>query len=1134
MLIEKKCLLICSVAFSIVAATVGPAFAASDEAVRDIKFCQLLNDMGMQTFSERFLEVRLAENPADSDSYNIQQADNLLSQNRYDDAKKLIDKVPKNSPEYYDGAGALGVYYFQKGERDKALQYLEPMYDFYKKNNAKPEEHERPLAALLNLYYQTGKDDKAQELLEWTQGGESDRRAALYTKIMIRLETALRLRKGEEREMSLFEHRLSVEKKDKKKQSELSSLSKKMDDLTKRIARKQGDYNTNVKDLQAVYKRLSELLDLDMTEVSKIQGKQADRDSRAVKLKNRSQISKNELEGLKKYDKDDWNSMVASACLEFLSMEWGGQNIMTAYASSQVAHCFYLLGLYDDAVAEVTKYSDLFDAADAAMNEMKRLSESPSADAKYWAGKSNKALGDAAYDAGTSEKKAQAVTYYKRAFKYLGKLTKYYTDFREITEAYDDFSVVTDRLCELDPSKRNTYQKEFNGVKKPTNQPKQRLVSAWAQQNFESKMYDVVIEELLAVLQENASSRHDDMTELLNRLILSYAYTGDTTRAAIYGHYIANLDKLDENVSVALANAGHLAWEKAMDENTDPAVAEQAKEDALNLYRYFLDVDKVNPSAGLIALRVARERFNQISRIGEALNAATVQSTRVKLKAEWQNAIHEAIAAYEFISANFGSNSALVDEAYLRCADCQMLLDDHKKAVDMLKNYLSGTSTNLAVSAVAKENISELLSKQGAKVKAQAEEILDLGEPGAEDKAEKLKADSVALYQESIDNLLEFMNESGTKYASVANDDMFKKTKTRADALLPWLYDGAGNREKAISEFRNFVEKHPKDSLAPAYLMRVGVIQIELHQQEDAQTTLSDLIAKYPNSNEAKNARYFLARNLFESGNAASAISIFNTIFNSKPDLANLTIGNLRWLAEKLPTCKEPSQVKDASTLALKVAELLLQKISAPELTEWFSPERAEELSADKEKLNKVMSSLEQKILLDAGRAAAGMGDFDKAVNYITRIELVEPNTPYYFDLHFALSDVYAMQGKNDVARGELAKISTRANQLNDYGIYDKAQVLTGESYLKDNAVNKANVCFSIVALSVSEESDNTDTVAEEYQKYVEQAVYRYAYTLSLLGQNEERDEMVSLYKKRWPDGRYAKDLETLPASQAQ
>ena len=231
--------------------------------------------------------------------------------------------------------------------------------------------------------------------------------------------------------------------------------------------------------------------------------------------------------------------------------------------------------------------------------------------------------------------------------------------------------------------------------------------------------------------------------------------------------------------------------------------------------------------------------------------------------------------------------------------------------------------------------------------------------------------------------------------------------------------------------------------------------------------------------------------------------------------------------------------------------------VQDPKLDDWFSEQRASELKSDKAAARTAVSRLEQRLHLDAGRAAAKAGQFDKAVAELEKIDMLEKDSPYFYDMHFALAEVRELQGRAEEARAELAKISVRANQTANFELYNKAQVLTGESFLKSGAINKAYACFSIIAATAFPEDedeaetpeagteDNVEAEAEETApakeetdpaatQWIEQAIYRTAYTAALLGNTEERDLMVKKYRKHFPDGKYAAEIGTLPESQAQ
>ena len=342
--------------------------------------------------------------------------------------------------------------------------------------------------------------------------------------------------------------------------------------------------------------------------------------------------------------------------------------------------------------------------------------------------------------------------------------------------------------------------------------------------------------------------------------------------------------------------------------------------------------------------------------------------------------------------------------------------------------------------------------------------------------------------------------------------------------------------------------------MASAYLMRIGIIHMDMGRDSEAQKILTTLVNRYPDSTEAKNAQYVLARTLYTAGNYAKALDIFEKLFAGE-QAKNLSITNLRWIASTLSQCPDESQAKHAAEIALKVCDRLIMEMQDPKLDDWFSEQRAAELKSDKAAARTAVSRLEQRLHLDAGRAAAKAGQFDKAVAELEKIDMLEKDSPYFYDMHFALAEARELQGRAEEARAELAKISVRANQTANFELYNKAQVLTGESFLKSGAINKAYACFSIIAATAFPEDEDEEEAAPETEseadetagtpaadgtddpaamQWIEQAIYRTAYTAALLGNTQERDRMVRKYRKHFPDGKYASEIGSLPESQAQ
>ena len=1145
-------------------------FAQSGMVKRDMAYSRELNALGLYDFSTRFLTERLAENRSKDmeNFYRVQLAETYLSSGKNEEAQKIIDGIPKSDPAYYQSLGTIGLYHFMKKDNQKALKPLEELYNHLKRNKIDPTDFERPLTALLNIYYQEGRENDATSLMDWTRGSTSDKRATMYTKAVMQLATAENNRRAEQREKAAFQHRVAEVMKDKSKQTDLTRLQKRIAELTRDVVNSPGSTDKQ-RARNDAYLQLGELLSMDLDRVMKIDEMELARRKTSGEVKNRDKWSENDKNRLRRTDPNDWQTAVLAAAVDFHDIQWGGQDMLTAYATAQIIRCFYLLGEYEEAGEEVRRYPDLFEASDEALEKDGKKSESPAADAKFWTGRSYLALAEQT-EAAANEKKSsdlnkQAVIYYRRAFKYLGKLVKYYPQFKDAPAAYKDFKVATENAMAIDPDKRSTYQSEFARIKAPEMSDQSTLVSAWAEQNYASKQYNLVIEELLPILQRMAARYTPGLSELVNRLVLSYAYMGDSVNAVVLGSYAALLPK-DDFVTTALLNAGHVLWKQAA-ESSDPAKTAQLKGDALTLYRLLLEIDILNPYAGVVSLRVAREHLNAASAIGKRLNASSDPAERIALKKQWQTEVNNAAASYKVIMENFGNNPELTDEAYMKYADCLAMQDDYEGAANALRKFIAFGPSSLAVTAVVREIIPEMLSREADRLAEQAASIRDeaAGDSMLIEKADKLKAQAATIYDEAAEDIFALRRDlaDGGKYASVAKTPEVQKVARRADSLLPWLYNGAGKWDKAISEFESFVRRHPDDPLASAYLMRIGIIHMDMGRDSEAQKILTTLVNRYPDSAEAKNAQYVLARTLYTAGNYAKALDIFDNLFAGE-QAKNLSVTNLRWIASTLPQCPDESQAKHAAEIALNVCERLVMALQDPKLDEWFSEQRAAELKSDRAAANTAISRLQQRVHLDAGRAAAKAGQFDKAVAELEKIDLLEKDSPYFYDMHFALAEARELQGRSEEARAELAKISVRANQTANFELYNKAQVLTGESFLKSGAINKAYACFSIIAATAfpddeddeaaeapgpesgsGEEAGETtgettgEAASEEEadpaaMQWIEQAIYRTAYTAALLGNANDRDRMVRKYRRHFPDGKYSAEIGALPESQAQ
>ena len=371
-------------------------FAQSDAALkRDMAYSRELNAMGLHDFSARFLLERLAakETKDQANFYRVQLAETYLNSGRNEEAQEIISNIPESDPAYFQSLGALGVYYFLKKDNQNARKLLEKLYNHLKEKKIVPDEYERPLTALLNIYYQEGHDKEATDLLDWTHGSTSDRRAEIYTKALLQLNTAENNRRAELREKAAYQKRFSDVEKDRTKQTELTKLQTQTADLTKAMVNGKGNYDDNVKQRDEAYSKLGALLEMDLDRIKKIEELDLVRTNTSGKVKDRDKWNDFERENLhKKIDPSDWQTTVLAVCADFHYIQWGVQDMLTAYATAQILRCFYLIGEYEEAGVEISRYPDLFEASDEAMEKDGRKSESPAADAKFWTGRSYLAL----------------------------------------------------------------------------------------------------------------------------------------------------------------------------------------------------------------------------------------------------------------------------------------------------------------------------------------------------------------------------------------------------------------------------------------------------------------------------------------------------------------------------------------------------------------------------------------------------------------------------------------------------------------------------------------------------------------------------------------------------------------------
>ena len=143
---------------------------------REIQLAKALNEIGLTDYADDLIEGLLKSNPG-NELLSAQRINNLLAQNKTEEAMTLAKKFAPGTDAYYETLASIGVYYVMRLKFDEGIAQLAPVMEYAAKSG-KVANFKKSLLALMTAYQKAGKAPEAQKVLEVISMSEKGDNAA--------------------------------------------------------------------------------------------------------------------------------------------------------------------------------------------------------------------------------------------------------------------------------------------------------------------------------------------------------------------------------------------------------------------------------------------------------------------------------------------------------------------------------------------------------------------------------------------------------------------------------------------------------------------------------------------------------------------------------------------------------------------------------------------------------------------------------------------------------------------------------------------------------------------------------------------------------------------------------------------
>jgi len=424
----------------------------------------------------------------------------------------------------------------------------------------------------------------------------------------------------------------------------------------------------------------------------------------------------------------------------------------------------------------------------------------------------------------------------------------------------------------------------------------------------------------------------------------------------------------------------------------------------------------------------------------------------------------EALKAYETVMEKFPKERIFVD-ALSRAANCHMLTGAYSNAVPLLTQHIEILSPSPQQIA-SRLKLADALRQTGATipalneysriVKALTEEAEKYG-PTPDDQARNKKTLEVAQFWRAFS---------------------YSRLKEPAEQLP--VYQG-----KALEGFAAFLKDFPKSDLAAPALSAMGTIYFLQGKPEEAEKAYSRLAREFPDSEQAKNVTFAMARSLMDIGQMDKAVVVFEKML---ADAAKFTPGQFLQAAGVIHDAR---QYEAAAKFYRQAAKAVDQR------------------------------SIWEPAMVGLGNALAAVNDWPGVVKTMDDLLAKYPNSGFTVEANFLLSRAHAEVAAKEVDAAKKAiafnKAAAAVNQarkfIREAGLRARADYETAKLQLLEGKKIEAMASYVRIILL---QDPGDGKVAVWYEKAVEDGI---PLMLELERYSDALDS-AEAYLKAFPRGR--------------